>query len=106
MSRRGPQGPRRERFICAGCEVEKPRVAFLYTNGTVSKRCTDCRERRQSWWDAKADAAAVRPGQPMSDREVAAELGITRQRVQQIEARALAKLRARAPWLVDMLRAS
>lgn len=105
MSRRGPQGPRRQRVICAGCDVKKPVAEFKYACGTVAKRCTGCRRHTETA-EAKAAAFVVRDGVPMTDKEVGEALGLTRQRVQQIEARALAKLRVRAPWLVDMLRAS
>lgn len=109
MSRRGPQGPRREHF-CPKCQQSRPLAAFdrYLPSGSFKPYCRACGTKRGGG-PSRANrwkSASVISGQSMSAADVAKALGITKQGVTYIETRALAKLRARAPWLVDMLRAS
>lgn len=89
-----------------GCCTVCGATTGRYSSGNRRHRCDLHRGGSNGRFDTRIAALVPRRGRHHTLDELAEMVGCTRQYVSYIEIGAMAKLRARAPWLVDMLRAS
>jgi hypothetical protein len=81
--------------------------AIRYANYTRGRRCAEHRQQsRRSRFDDAIAALRPRRGVAVDQYELAAMVGCTRAYISMIEQKAFEKLRAAAPWLEEILRAS